>query len=231
MIARCPSCHTNLEAFETTCPVCMRERTREEMFTAQSDEAESTSAVKKRGFGFLWLLVGFGVVGYGYHMHTQKKLMEDRAAAQEKAAVSKGAEKAVPHTAAAGAAPEEKITKWTIGGEVYDLLSLKPVKGAQLVFTDKAKGSRYKTKTDAKGRYTIKLPKLKDDGYELVVKHRRYRGVYLEEETSRPLKRQDRESRLETYDAFSRTAILHVPLLPPEDQHTVRHDLVLLPPQ
>jgi len=244
----CPSCRTALEAFETTCPQCMRERTPAELEAAQGDDAMPMGgdAPQKSSLGgILMILIGIGVLGGMGYLYTQGRLgflnitardkardaADNNASAAPKKTGAQALEGAIAAQAAVEVQTPEKSTKWVVGGEVYDLLSLNPVRGAVLVFTDRLKGKRYETKTNSKGRYTIKLPKLKNDGYDLEVRHRSYRkGIYLEEDPARPFKNQDRASRYETHETFRRS-IVHAPLTPAEDETLVRHDLAMFPPR
>lgn len=75
---------------------------------------------------------------------------------------------------AAAAAPEE----WWFYGQVYDLMTLRPVRGAELTFVGGEQTLSFRT--DAKGQYQAKAPATEDaPGYEVLVDHADYVDVYL----------------------------------------------------
>jgi len=279
MKARCPSCDTELEQFETICPVCMRERSRSEIFGAKNDDSLSPREEEKGVFssGF-WIVIGLIAVGYAVHFHSERKAAQVSADAERKVIVAKAElrrevaarerrSRAAPRMAdeaegpdavdaseaAAAARLEMKLEQetrkaaqlaqdqaadaagiprrkrhWTVRGTVYDLMGLTPVSGARLVFKDHNNGKTYKTRTNRKGGYALKLPKIESGGYELTVIHKDYDGIYLED-MQPSFKNQSEDARLETLRSFRRTSILHVPLLPSESQSDVVHDLAILP--
>ena len=65
--AKCPSCKTELDYFEETCPVCMRKRTQDELTAAKNDEEGISYVSKKQGTGgdFLFLSIYGGPMNIG----------------------------------------------------------------------------------------------------------------------------------------------------------------------
>lgn len=125
--------------------------------------------------------------------------------------------------------PEEtaQAEAWTVRGQAYDLLSLKPIKGVQLIFTSAA-GKNFAAKTGADGRYSIKLPPAAEGGYRLEAAHPGYRPSFLEE-TDPPYKRQSEARRVEAARLIINSEVLHVPLQMPEGASEAVYDLVLSP--
>lgn len=85
---------------------------------------------------------------------------------------------AAPDVPAAPAAPA--VSEWAFEGKVSDVLSMKPVKGAVLLFMTQAEDETYEARSDAAGRWQIKLPTRKD-GYKLVIDHPEYIAEYFDE--------------------------------------------------
>lgn len=119
---------------------------------------------------------------------------------------------------------------WSVRGDVYDLLSLKPVSGARVVFTSRTDGKSRSVKTDAKGRYRLKLPKLKEGGYNASVSHAAYRPIFLEE-MDPPYRTQKAARREDAAQTAVTSQVLHVPFLPEYEQDEVEYGVVLLPLQ
>ena len=57
------------------------------------------------------------------------------------------------------------VRDWRIRGGVYDLITLKPLAGAIVTFTDNMTNSRAQVAADARGRYRALLPPLVGRGY------------------------------------------------------------------
>lgn len=124
--------------------------------------------------------------------------------------------------------PKDAPSAWVFQGEIYDLIQLTPVRGVRLTFENRNSGKLYRTKSNSKGRYKVRVPKIDRGGYILKIRHRNYDGIYLED-INPPYKQRGVDQRLETLESFSQMAILHVPLLPEKSEKEIRHDLVLLP--
>ncbi len=77
-----------------------------------------------------------------------------------------------------GPAPKA-VTEWKLRGHVYDLLTLRPVSGAQIVFTDNETNFKANSTSDSTGRYRIILPPLEGRGYLVAIKKQGYAKTYL----------------------------------------------------
>lgn len=80
--------------------------------------------------------------------------------------------------AAPPAAPA--AAEWAFEGKVSDVLSMKPVKAAVLLFMTHGEDETYEARSDGQGRWTVKLPARKD-GYKLVIDHPDYIAEYFDE--------------------------------------------------
>lgn len=85
---------------------------------------------------------------------------------------------AAPDVPAAPAAPV--VAEWRFEGKVSDILSMKPVKGAILLFMTQAEDETFEARSDEKGRFEVKLTARKD-GYKLVIDHAEYIADYFDE--------------------------------------------------
>jgi hypothetical protein len=128
------------------------------------------------------------------------------------------------------AAPKPKPEGWRVEGQVYDLFSLKPLPGTRIVFQDKNTGDAHTAASDAKGRYVVYLPKVREGGYEVTVSRKGYSDSYFEE-MAPPYRSQSIARRREAAEQLSESAMLHVPLLPEFYSDTVPYDLILFPRQ
>lgn len=72
------------------------------------------------------------------------------------------------------------VLEWKMRGVIYDLVTLKPVPGVHMIFTDNATNSRAQLVTDAQGRYRIILPPLPDRGYLVSLSKPGYAKTYLD---------------------------------------------------
>lgn len=126
--------------------------------------------------------------------------------------------------------PQLDADTWLVRGEVYDLLSLKPVSGARITFTSRADGKSRAARSDAKGRYRLKLPKLKEGGYDAAVSHPAYRPIFLEE-MAPPYSSQKASRREDAANTAVTSQILHVPFLPEHADDEAEYGLILLPLQ
>jgi len=92
-----------------------------------------------------------------------------------------------PAPAASPAAPKSAAAKpkpgphWVFEGCAYDIISLRAVYAAQLVFRDASGRVRGETATGEEGRYRIALEPLPEGGYALSVKHPDYQEKYIDE--------------------------------------------------
>lgn len=117
---------------------------------------------------------------------------------------------------------------WTLRGAVYDLMDLRRVQGARIIFRNKISGKEFPVKSDSNGIYRAMLPRLRDGGYEISVRRQDYRPDFLEE-MQPPYKSQSRARREEAASLMRTTRMLHVPLLPDASKRELRYDLILCP--
>lgn len=71
------------------------------------------------------------------------------------------------------------VVEWKMRGVVYDLMTLEPVPGAHLIFTDNVTNSRAQIMTDPQGRYRAILPALSGRGYLVTLSKTGYLKSYL----------------------------------------------------
>jgi hypothetical protein len=131
-------------------------------------------------------------------------------------------------TATIPAAPHAQSAWFLVRGRVYDLISLKPVIGAQVNFISHSSGETIKSHTDAAGRYSLRLPRNIAGGYDVEIRHKDYRHDYLEENEP-PYRVQSLGRRQEAASLLLESAVLHVPFLPSESEDEAQYDLILLP--
>jgi len=91
---------------------------------------------------------------------------------------------AEPATSAVSIAPAEgprrkAVKEWRLRGKVYDLLTLQPISGCALVFSDEAAGKRIETRSGASGAYRLVAPVLPDRGYAVTITKSGYAPAYL----------------------------------------------------
>lgn len=72
------------------------------------------------------------------------------------------------------------VFEWKMRGVVYDLLTLQPVPGVHLIFTDNMTNSRAQIMTDPQGRYRAILPALAGRGYLVSLSKTGYLKSYLD---------------------------------------------------
>lgn len=83
-----------------------------------------------------------------------------------------------------GAAAERAAREWRLRGHVYDLVTLKPLRGAKLVLTDYQTNARAETVTGADGRYKTVLPPLIGHGYVVGIHKPGYAQSYAGPESA-----------------------------------------------
>lgn len=82
-------------------------------------------------------------------------------------------------TPVAPSAVPKAAREWKLRGVVYDLVTLAPVPGATMTFTDNQTNARAQTVTDSKGRYRVILPPLEGRGYLVGIAKPGYEKTYL----------------------------------------------------
>lgn len=253
---RCPSCDEPIDVNASQCPVCLRERSAREitrMIRAAKPAAKFAAFITSRS---LWnTIFGLATIGMAVFAHQKgwiskgrvrrlinqevpQRIVEKPAPLGIPARRNMEVMAAAPLKAAASAngaaerrqeAAVKKPALWRIHGKVYDLVSLKPIPGARIVFLDKFTDEKYRTRSNKRGHYTVKLPPLAEGGYAVSVKHRRYGAKYLEE--MRPAYHQmSRRRRQDELAALADLTILHMPILLPEGQSDLQHNLILTRP-
>lgn len=71
------------------------------------------------------------------------------------------------------------VVEWKMRGVIYDLITLKPVPGVNMIFADIKTNSRARIQTDARGRYRAILPPLAGRGYFVTLAKSGYAKTYL----------------------------------------------------
>ncbi|MBI5240993.1 MAG: carboxypeptidase regulatory-like domain-containing protein [Elusimicrobia bacterium] len=133
-----------------------------------------------------------------------------------------------PKTSTTAAGAPASPDHWALRGLVYDLYTLKPVAKAELTFTSRATGKALRSRTDGKGDFTLRLPRLTEGGYDITVRHPRYLDNFLEEYDP-PYKTMSPERRQHFGAMFLQSEVLHVPYLPSPDEDRPHLDMVLMP--
>lgn len=72
----------------------------------------------------------------------------------------------------------KEVKEWKLRGHVYDLATLKPLGGCELVFTDGE--TRIKTRSNSEGGYRVIVPSLPDRGYSVTANRPGYSPNYLD---------------------------------------------------
>ena len=92
---------------------------------------------------------------------------------------------AEPATSAVSIAPaaegprHKAVKEWRLRGKVYDLVTLQPIGGCTLVFSDETAGRRIETRAAASGAYRLVAPILPDRGYSVAITKTGYAPAYL----------------------------------------------------
>lgn len=71
------------------------------------------------------------------------------------------------------------VTEWKMRGVIYDLMTLRPVPAARLIFTDNETNLRAVIQSDGNGRYRAILPPLPGRGYVVTISKPGYSNSYL----------------------------------------------------
>lgn len=250
MGVECPSCATEMDVRAEACPVCLRKRTRQEMFAGLRGEKPP----RARGGGgggtgraLLYGALGAAAIGYVVYNGPNVALPSARGAGRTTAVLppldpqpppspppeaAARAEPflppAVPAATASPAKPMGNSVRWTLRGQVFDLLSLKPVPGAALTFTDTFSGAAYRVQSDARGAYAVEVPKGQGTAYQVSVRRRGFKTDYLEDSEPTFLSRGP-AARREAAREMERSAVLHVPLSPPLEADEAAFNFALVP--
>lgn len=71
-------------------------------------------------------------------------------------------------------------SEWKIRGVIYDLITLKPIPGVHMVFTDNTTSQRVQIDADTQGRYRALLPLLVGRGYVVTMSKPGYKPTYMD---------------------------------------------------
>ncbi len=249
----CPGCGESIDVNSSQCPVCLRERSAREITRMIRESKTSNKLTAFFTSRSLWnTIFGLATIGLAIFAHQKGWISKGRIRQLTNPEVPQTAAEPAPAgvpaprnmevvaamalmPSANGAAAkneeaaEKKPELWHIHGKVYDLVSLKPISGTRITFRDRYTDKKYRTRSNKRGRYTVKLPPLKDGGYIISVRHRRYGSKYIEE--GRPAYHQmslrRRKAELET---LANLNVLHVPISLPEGENDLLHNLILSRP-
>jgi hypothetical protein len=244
----CPGCTTELPPEATSCYVCMRPRSRNEIFRGIHGEQVEARSRRRRPYIVLAVLTFLALGGYAWWRFGPAM---KPASAKRPAAVAVQAPAPAPAPSPAAEAPSsyssvnEPVytsapppslhrakatpTKWRVSGRIYDLLTLKPVAGAVVSFVVPETGARKSVKTGRDGRYVLLLPTLKEGGYAPEVSHPDYRPGFLEESEEVPYREQSESRRIEAAQLLRENVIMHVPVSPANGANALTYDAVLTP--
>lgn len=255
MGVECPSCGTEMDARAEACPVCLRKRTRQEMFAGLRGDKPARSQRGAGGAGRALFYGALGAAAIGYVVYKGPNIVTSSAQGAPRGRTTAvlppldpqppappsepgwvdpslpPAGAAAPAAPAAGAGapkPAGKAVRWTLRGQVFDLLSLKPVAGAALTFTDTFSGESYRAQSDARGAYAVEVPKGSGAAYQVLVRRRGFKADYLEDSEPSFLTRAP-AARREAAREMERSAVLHVPLSPPPEADEAAFNFALVP--
>lgn len=77
--------------------------------------------------------------------------------------------------------PEAHLpNEWKVSGGVFDLISMKPLAGCSITFTNQGGNRKYEIRTNASGHYKIRLPPLDEQGYEVVIAKAGYTRTFMD---------------------------------------------------
>jgi len=229
------------------CDNCGGENIQEATTCATCASLLSTSAVihpddeGRAGRVLRLILLAAALAGLGYAAHTVirsgdyqnsketvqaelERLQERDIVDQLQAAAGDSVEEEAEKAAAEAA---RRARLWVVQGKVYDIITLKPVGGVRIVFSDVGTGKEIVTESQGSGRYETELPKVSSGGYRLSVRHPRYSGVYTEEGYT-PYHKQSLARRQDAWEMLRSMKIMHVPILPPLEDAGYDHNIVMV---
>lgn len=241
MLVHCPSCDAQMDPQAAACPICLRKRTRQEIFAGL--RGEKGNRLGKASFGagqvLLYLTLAASCAVYFFrHVEPSPSPVKARRMPVEEPQVESAPqplpEPVIPPAAVlAPALPAAALpvavpsTHWTFRGSVYDFRDLKPVAGVDVTLRDSSSGSTQRTKTDLRGSFSIKAPKITSGGYVIALAHARYRESYIED--SEPsLLTKDAAARRQTVGRMDEVPLLNI-LLPTAKEDEVSANYFLVP--
>ena len=238
----CPACRSEFDPAATSCGVCLRPRSRQEIFRGMRRLSQEEKAQRRRPFLIAGAVLAAVAAGFGAYAYRQRRPPAVAQVAPSQVEAPKAAEsfpsmQESPEPPQYSAQPPGEYQRaagetrpkglWTVRGRAYELTTLEAAAGAQLIFTERNRGQVFKTTTKKNGSYKIRLPRAAESGYVVTVRHKNRRADYLDE-MEPPYERQSRNRRLEAAQMMSQASVLHVPLLPPEHEEPLVYNLVLL---
>lgn len=246
MTAECPSCGTEMDVKSESCPVCLRKRTRQEIFAGMRGERPSKPGGGSRGRALLYGGIGMLAIAYvvmkgpakpkrpaapppppesrNPQAPTPTPSQEPPQRLAPQPGPTKNWEPPVPDSLVP---KKEPASHWTIRGKVFDLLSLKPVPDTAVAFQDTSSGALFKTRSDAEGGYRVVVPKLGGAAYQVTARKRGYKPDHLDDSEPSFMVR-DSAARREAAAEMERSAVLHVPLSPPLESDEADFNIVLV---
>ena len=248
----CPKCGVQIELDATECGMCLRRRTRKQIFAGYRNVEAAAKGPsfgeKYRTWAVIVGLLGVLAVGVKINLNEPPAALAPApvpASSPARAADSgqAGPDDKTPAAAAGGFMTERPAGLpggfdaesaqgaqgvWTIKGKAYDLISLKEVAGVRLTFKDSETGKGTEVVTDQSGSYSIELKVLKDGGYLAEASHKGYLEDYLED-MEPSYSTQDIVRRKEALNLSATSRILHLPISPESAGSLFQYDIFLLP--
>jgi hypothetical protein len=219
---RC-QCGSRISPLDSICPSCRRPKPRIEI-----DRSYAAQPAQFKGGGFSpiagSLVFGLAALAAGYFMFLKQKAFRPQDLEKATAlAIS-------TRTAATGGALEGTLPTpqdgWMIKGRIYDLMTLKPVAGAQLTLKNELSGKTFSTRTDTGGAYSLRVFPVSESGYAVAMLIHGRDWPFLED-MDPPYKEQSLELRESALGLLSSPSLVHVPIMLPSGQHELSYDLVL----
>lgn len=217
---------------EDMCPVCLRRRSAKEIMRGIRKASLGERLADfffSRSTVYFFLTLAVGYLGWNWRTYFPTPKIELGQATdapnrklRDESAGYRGGGTGVPSAPGGAGAPGDpnvpvEPPRWKIHGKVYDLLTLKAVKRAAIVFKDKNSNAKYSAVTDKEGLYSVALPPIDSGGYEVTVSHPDCGPVYLDEQEP-PYHQLPPDRRKEEAQMFESAQVLHVPFLLPEKQ-------------
>ncbi|MBI5884091.1 MAG: carboxypeptidase regulatory-like domain-containing protein [Elusimicrobia bacterium] len=216
-------CGSRIGPLDSVCPSCRRPKPRIEI--VRSDTEQPTQP-KAGGFSAIAgsLVFGLAALVMGYFIFSKQKTAQTQAP-ERTAPMAVSTATPTPNGEPGGTLPTPP-ENWTIKGRIYDLMTLRPISGAQLILKDKLSGKTFSVKTDAAGAYTLKLKPVDEGGYAVAVLLQGRAWPFLEE-MDPPYQEQARDRRESALELLADSSLVHVPIMLPSGQHELAYDLVL----
>lgn len=231
-----------------SCPVCLRKRTRQEIFAGLRGERPAKPGAAGGRLRML-VYVSLGAAGIGYAAQRWPAVVRSLTAPPKRvqwerpavappapdpmtAPVDEAGVPSSPSPPTLGTPPGPQAPGpsrlWAVRGKVFDLMTLAPVPGAELRFQDTSSGEVLRARSGADGTYQVSLPKRDGAAYRVSVAKRGFLDDYLEDSEPSFLAR-DAAARRAAAGEMEVSAVLHVPLSPPLEDDSVEMNYALVP--